>query len=88
MRVTGVTSEVVLVRKASGAALASSREKARSTKANPASRANSITTRRVMPFRITGPAGRVTIAPSPVTIQALLEVPSVTKPSASTCQAS
>ncbi len=47
-----------------------------------------ISTLRVMPRRIPWSAGRVTTLPPIVTIQALLDEPSVTWPSASTNQAS
>ena len=88
IRVTGMMKLVLEVRKASRAPLASSMEKGRSSRATPSASATRSSEMRVMPFRIALFAFRVTSVPSWVTIQALVEVPSVTLPSGSTCQAS
>jgi hypothetical protein len=62
--------------------------KRRSSTRRPCASATSSATDRVMPLRIPSVAGRVTIMPSFVTIHALLDDPSVTKPSRSTNHAS
>src|SRR3954465_13942297 len=88
MWVTGSTSEVVLVRKASRAIFASSTVKGRSSNRYPSRVIISSTASRVTPLRIALSAARVTTVESPVTIHAFVEVPSVMRPSPSTCQAS
>ena len=62
--------------------------KGRSMTVSCKSAATFLTVWRVMPARISFPIGRVTSSPAAVTIQALLDVPSVTMPLSSTCQAS
>src|SRR3954468_22485081 len=88
MLITGSTSEVVLVRKASRAIFASSTVKGRSSSRYPSWAIMSSTARRVTPLRIALSAARVTTVASPVTIHAFVEVPSVIRPSPSTCRAS
>ena len=84
---TGVTKAEAAVTKASAASAASATLKARSsTRSSPAAARRRVAAR-VMPCRIEVDRLRVTSRPSAVTIQALLELASVTSPS-STIQAS
>ena len=87
MPTTGSTNVEALVMNASAAPFASSTVNDRSSIAIWRSRASFSTTERVMPCRISLPRCRVTTTPPPVTMYALFELPSVTKPS-STIQAS
>src|SRR6266545_3049846 len=75
---TGVTNEVALVMKASLASLASARVKGRSTSFSCRSPASTFSVWRVMPARMALSVARVTSSPPLVTIQALVEAPSVT----------
>src|SRR5262245_33410947 len=85
---TGVTKEVALVMKASLAFLASDSVNGRSTILSCKSLASVFNVSRVMPARMPGSVWRVTSSLFWVTIQALVEAPSVTRPSRSTSQAS
>src|SRR5471030_823159 len=85
---TGVTNEVALVMKASLARLASAKLNGRSTNLSCRSLAIDFSVPRVMPARMPLSVWRVTSSPSCVTIQALVEAPSVTQPSASISHAS
>src|SRR5262249_24822888 len=85
---TGVTNDVADVMKASCAALASANVKGRSTSFSCSSPASDFRVWRVMPARIALSVARVTSSPPLVTIQALVEAPSVTWPLPSTSHAS
>src|SRR6185312_8146405 len=78
---TGTAAPDAEEMKASRACLASAGVKARSTTGTCASAAASRITRRVTPGRIAFDNARVMTRPSASTIQAVVEAPSVTKPS-------
>src|SRR3954468_281713 len=85
---TGVTNEVALVMKASLACLASARLNGRSTNLSCRSPAIFFRALRVMPARMPLSVWRVTSSLSGVTIQALVEAPSVMQPLSSISHAS
>src|SRR5436190_1144543 len=85
---TGVTNDVALVMKASFAFFASVSENGRSTNLSCRSLAIFFSVPRVMPARMPLSVWRVTSSLSPVTIQALVEAPSVMEPLSSISQAS
>src|SRR6478735_585254 len=88
IRTTGMTIWLAEVRKASRAPCASSTVNGRSSNCRPWASMTPISTVLVIPLKIALSAGRVTTLPPLVTIQALLDDPSVTWPSWSTNQAS
>ncbi len=78
MATTGMTSVVAPVMKASFAEKASAMVNWRSSMARFFDAAISNSRARVMPLRMQPSAGRVTMTPASLTIQALLDEPSVT----------
>src|ERR1700742_4714702 len=88
MATTGTAAPEADEMKAPRALFASCGVKARSTTGSCASAAASRITRRVTPGRIAFDSARVMTRPSASTIQAVVEAPSVTKPSRPTSQAS